>query len=546
MKKSESRKVGKSESRKVRPKMLMIMLASMLMVIGCQVLPAFAATKYASSAVNLQAIAWGTGGLPDTANAVWRFASSDGLDFDTLGATGYRNYGKTTLGAQLTNANQPGLSEGVMQPHQGALAFNGAANYLSISAAFPPITATSFTIVVWVRNLSNVASGIFDQRDGVDLCTIRLAYSANPFFTIRDNVGNLMFMDAGVALSSGTWHFLALTYSRSDSAKLYLDGAKIAALINNNTGNYTTGLTAIDVGRYNAANYANMDLAWMGIWNGTVLSSAQLSALRTATLPLGTAASPFPSVQSAIYAASAGDTILVQPGRYQETIVSAQVLKCWSAQEGSRAELYGAALPAAAGTVGATVSADNELRFLTFRGYIAAQGLLATATSDGSLFHHLEFDSCLNAVDFDSTASGDSLVNCTIDGASLPGSTGFRATTSSAVTVVVENCIFVNCATALTKAALQTLTEDHNDFFGNTSNYAAALHATDLTVNPQFRGSYVPHNIQMKLGLAIHSQAAPFDRVHIGVWFPLVNQLLAGGGRAWGGRGPWARTGGDK
>jgi len=42
----------------------------------------------------------------------WRLA--DGLDWDTTGAGEYRNYGSLDLATELTDVNQPGLTEGIL------------------------------------------------------------------------------------------------------------------------------------------------------------------------------------------------------------------------------------------------------------------------------------------------------------------------------------------------------------------------------------------------------------------------------------------------
>jgi hypothetical protein len=321
--------------------------------------------------------------------------------------------------------------------------------------------------------------------------------------------------------------------------------------VNNSTAKFTIG--AENSGG-SPTSFFNSDMAWVGIWNGTALIESQRDALYTALMPGGSVASPFPSLQSAVYQAAAGDTILIQPGRYQETVTIAKAFDyvgAATATFGSIPEFFGTNLPTAAGTVGLTNSADNEIGFLDVRGY-AAQGVLASSTSHGSLFHHLVVDSCLNGVDFDGAASGDSLINCVIDGASLTSATGFRATTSSAVTVVVENCIFVNTTTALTKATLQTLTEKNNDFYGNTTNYASALNATDLLFPPRFFGlnDYRVNRASRVLnkGLLIHSGVSPFNYLQgapdMGVWETMSMGLSSGGGKTTFGRDRkvWART----
>lgn len=515
--------------------------------------PTYAATVYVDASVNRHFDVWSVGGLPAQPSAEWRLASSDGIDYDTLGSTGYRNYGSTSLTTSLTDGNRPSLTEGLLQPHQGALAFNGSTNYLFIddATALDP-SNQSYSIAAWVRHPTGAGSdqivsknqaagdwpGFFFSTDGNGLVNMQ----------VTTTLANSMTATSVGSIENSRWSFVCGVYRYQalldDTAECYIDGVMDGQAVL--SIGQTTNTGTFRIGNYAAADYWEGEIAWVAIWDGTALTPTHIAALYSAMKPTGAVGLPYPTLQSAVYQASAGDTILVNPGRYQETVTIATAFDYIGAVAstfGDMPEFYGKDLPSAAGTVGFTVSADNEVGFVTFRGYTSAQGLLGTATSDGSLFHHLEFDSCLNAVDFDGMASGDSLVNCIIDGASLASATGFRATTSSAVTVVVENCIIVSTVTALTKAAAQTLTEDHNLFFGNGTNYASSLDGTDLIGDPTFRGGndyrLLPFSPALNNGLVIHSAVTPFSYwqpgPERGVW-EYQKQLAS-----YGEKGPWAR-----
>lgn len=477
---------------------------------------------------------WTTIGIP--APHYW-LRMGDGTTYD------YASYGSDVT-VSTTNVNAPGLTEGITAEGQRACDFDGTNDALTTDSLYNVQAKLTLSVWVYPEVVATTMEIVGKAESGAGYEMYMLAADSKIYFAVHDGTAYRTAVSDS-ALTINTWYHITGTFDAS-TVKLY-----VGKLLQATTGTMTDSLNPSVVNFPIGAN-ANVGPAYNLFWNGlitdvmlwkdTTFSAAQVSELDEFVTPLGIASIPYPTLQSAVYREMAGDTILVNDGRYQETVVIAKAfdyIGATSSSFGSIPEFYGAALPPEAGTVGATVSADNEIGFLTFRGYTAAQGLLGTSTSDGSLFHHLEFDSCLNAVDFDGAASGDSLINCTIDGGSLLLSTGFRATTSSAVTVIVENVIFVNTVTALTKAVAQTLTEDHNDFYNNTTDYAAALHSSDLLLNPFFFGDYRPHNKALRQGATIHSQTSPFDQIFIGVWpiLPLQignNARWGRVGRAWG------------
>jgi len=529
--------------------------AVLILIIGIGI-PTYAATWFADDGVNKRtSIVW-----PVTPSALWWLASTDGLDYDTLGATGYRNYGSTVLTAPLADVNRPGLTEGILQPDQGAVSFNGTTNYLQINSTGDLDPANeSYTVFAVVRaTTATGARAIFEKRlNTVSYRGVGIAASGGvpAFFATETVTTSEVIATAITNIGDSKWHTVAGVYKYSaagnDTAEIYIDGNLEATAVG--AIGATTNAAKVIVGAFStgSTNFWQGDIAMVAVWDGTALTATQITSIQSSLIPAGTTGDPFPTIQSAAYARAATDTIYVKPGRYQETVSLslAGAVLATNQTFGNIPELYGALLPAAAGNDGLTVTADNEIGFVTIRGY-GSQGLLASSTSDGSLFHHLEVDSCLNAVDFDGASSNDSLINCTIDGASIATSTGFRATTSSAVTVVVKNCIFVNTVTALTKAAAQTLTETHNDFYNNTTNYASALAASDLTVPPHFYSDddfrLLPGSPLFKRGEVIHSGASPFTYYQQGpepgVWEGMKPQPSDGEEtRKYGRVAPWAR-----
>jgi hypothetical protein len=539
--------------------------------------PTYASTLYVDSSVNkqLSAARYAAIGVVQP-NYEWRFVSSDGLDYDTLGSTGgYRNYGQTSLSTQVTDSNRPALTEGILQPHQGAETFNGSTNYLIGGDEIDIDSTKGFSIGTWVRipATSVTTSVIFDKRGltAVDDTPNNPGWafttrgdSQAVRFTVKSD--SFFLYSTTNKLNDDLWHYVSATLYKQAvgaSCSTFVDGVKVSGATlstlykNGGHAHNVTNSDPIAIGRRSvvASLYFGGDLALIQIWSNVSITHAEWQAIYAAQKSLGTVASPKPTIQSAIYAATAGDTILINSGRYQETVVNAKALDYVGATTpvfGSIPELYGAVLPAAAGTNGFTNSAKigsaGGLCYIDVRGY-SGLGIKCDATSDGTIVHHVVVDSCLNGIDFDGAAGGDSLINCVIDGGGITNATGFRATTSSAVTLVAMNNIIVNTKTAFTKAAAQTLTETNNDFYGNTTNYASALHATDLTYKPFFRGGndYRPQRFSRVLnaGTLIRLGVTPFNYVQnappIGVWDLMYSNNQSGQGNPGWARGSWGR-----
>ncbi len=495
----------------------LLILALVLMVVtsGCEIIntPAYATpniyvnnTKsyYVGSNNSTGATAWGAGGLPAQPNVEWRLA--DGLDWDTTGAGVYRNYGSTVLATGLIDGHRPALAEGILAKDQSALTFNGTNDHLYANDAteLNPV-ADDFGVLVWARWTSTThdkeITGKYNetgnQRSWV-IFTGENAWIGSFYVGLSDDgtsdVAHMKFYETTVAFNDGKWHQIGFTWI-SDVLVLYADGSS-AAITKIRDGVISaiysgTGLPRI--GSYiGTSNFFAGDIAWESYWQGAgTPTGGQVSAIYAAMNPTGSAALAYPSIQSADYNSAANSNILIAAGTYQETVSITKAFASVTAVDNgyaNRPVIFGSNLPASAGTTGLTVSALSKISYLDVRGFSTGTGVLADANSDGTLLHHMVVDSCLHGVDFDGSASSDSMVNCDIDGAGIALSTGFRATTSTVVALYVIDCIFVNTATALTKAALQSLIESYNDFYGNTLNYAGALDASDLLVNPLFGG----------------------------------------------------------
>lgn len=474
-------------------------------------------------------------------------------------------YDYTTKGSAAdvtawTDGNAPGLAEGLLTNDQSGASFDGVNDYLTKDVADPPITSNSFTIMAVARCTGPNATGsgiqsLFNQRDDGATCLVQLAINRTstgfPQATFRSATGVIQQLNGVETLVDSEWHVLAMTAQDGgeDSLRFFVDGVLVASAINNQPDDYTTSLDYVAVGRNRGGGvdegFLVGDHCWLGIWNGTVLTTAQVSTVTTALMPTGASGDPYASLQSAVHQGAAGDTILIADGRYQETVTVAKAFDYIGASVttfGSWPEFYGTDLIAASGNDGFIVSADNEIGYLTIRGYYKAGGI-GVQSSSTALFHHIEIDSCLTGFDFGATT--DTLAQSTIDGALL--GSGVGALKDGANTSVMLNTIIYNCVTGSNESA-GTLGGGYNNYFGNTTNYASMSALTgDMAVNPRFFNStgndYRVRNNQLKNGTPFHSQAAPFTQVYIGAWFPVNNLNIADGGGSHGGRSGNAREG---
>jgi hypothetical protein len=508
----------------------MIMMI-MMMVLNCPLSVVNAATGYVSSAMDHRsAIAWGTGGLPDTADVIWWLG--DGVDYDTNSTGTFYNYGESDLAAGLSIVNAPGLTENISAPHNSACSFDGTNDMLQVNdaAALSP-GAEDFGAFVWVRL---PLGGAIDRL----IFSNRLSGSSEWFIAVNSGTANftVWLSDDGSddaahtkkyattgTYQDGEWHLAGFTWV-SDVLTIYVDGdevtvtmvadAAISSIYSSATAKPTIGARSDGVGAFQG------DIGWAAYWEGShTPTGTEVTFLFDAMSPDGSSGDPYPSIQAAAYQQAAGDTILIETGTYRETVTISKAFDYIGGQLGSRTggqmpELYGAALPSAAGTVGMTISAKTELGFLDVRGFTTAQGLLADGSSDGSLFHHLVIDSCLTAVNLNGACDNDSLVNCTLDGAGISSSTGVLKD-GAAGTVVVENCLVVNCAVGLNKST-GTIGGGNNDFFANSADYSGMSALTgDMSFVPHFRGGndyrLMPGDRLNELGILIHSGLSGFS-----------------------------------
>ena len=480
-------------------------------------------------------------------SAEWRLA--DGLDWDTTSAGVYRNYGDSTLATGLTDVSQPGLSESIIAPHQSAAAFDGANDYLQIDdGSILNVSVNHFSLFALFRstevNRLRIIASKYASLENQRNYRFQLSDAgALSVFVSKDGI-NLTTVNDALNRHDGKWYYAGFTWA-GDSLRLYSNGAQVAKVayadsMYSNTSNFYIG-------------YSYAALPWLGdialaqVWKGTALTGVQVDSLYDAYMPTGAVSLPYPSWQSAVHQATAGDAIYGKAGRYQETVSITKniTFAAFDSSFGNRPEFYGAGLPSTSGVTALTVQDTSWFSYLDIRGYYKAAGgaIYADSTSDNSLFDHIVVDSCLIGFRFRGSANSDSVFNCTLDGASLAGGVGFQEINGSAGTLAtlrVKNNIVVNYATGVdtVKDGNTTFTWDGNyNCFYNVSATDIAIGINSLSVNPRYRvaNDYRPNNPRLNArGLTWRVYSVP----DLGAWgFNIslpYNARLAWGRARWG------------
>ena len=249
-------------------------------------------------------------------SAEWRLA--DGLDWDTTSAGVYRNYGDSTLATGLTDVNRPGLSESIIAPHQSAAAFDGANDYLQIDdGSILNVSVNHFSLFALFRStevnqLRIIASKYVSLENQRNYRFQLSDTGALSVYASKDGI-NLTTVNDALNHHDGKWYYAGFTWA-GDSLRLYSNGAQVAKVayadsMYSNTSNFYIG-------------YSYAALPWLGdialaqVWKGTALTGVQVDSLNDAMFPTGAVSIPYPSWQSAVHQATAGDAIYGKAGRY--------------------------------------------------------------------------------------------------------------------------------------------------------------------------------------------------------------------------------------
>lgn len=475
----------------------------------------------------------------------WRFA--DGIDWDTTGAGVYRNYGSMTLGTGLTDVNQPGLTEGIMSPDQAAVHFDGINDRLRVNDLdLLGFDESSFSVIAVIKYESPSYTPICCKKQSETNTSAGWAlwtYGNQILFYVADGTDAAT---ASISTSKNAWYFVAGTWDWSQKkATLYINGSSdsdIDASVDaiTNPYNFKIGLNGA------SSHYYSGDVALLQIWDSTVLSAAQIDSLYTSLTPTGTYSLPYPSFQSAVQQASTGDTLLMMPGRYRETVLIGKsvVVLSQDLNFGERAELHGSDLPAASGSTGLTIRGAAEVGYIDVRGYCntVGYGIYADSTSDSSILHHITFDSCRNSIGFFGSAESDSVINCTIDAEGLENSAGIITIDSEETgtfSLVFINNIITRTDTGIIVTASFDVETGFNNLWDNCENYSGITPgAGSISLPPSFSGTdnyqLLPWSRMRERGMNTRFNCLG-RRVDIGSWED-ANSTVA---REFG---PWGRT----
>lgn len=438
-------------------------------------------------------------------DAEWRFA--DGLDWDTTGAGVYRNFGSATLSTGLTDVNRPGLSEGILSKWQTGLSFDGVNDHLYINDnSVLDTDEDDLTVAAWVTTYQlGTTTSVIAKKDGTDQSDPGWRLLLGSFGSkwswgsISDGSDIVTALDTSNAVIDKWYYVVGVFEWSTKTASLYTDGVFRASNSNVNVDGIGTDPGAnLTIGHISSAYRHQGNIALVQVWTEKALTAAQIDSLYSAMCPVGSISMPFPSVQSAIYQASSSDSILLLPGRYCETVQVIKELTILASDNtfDNRPELFGASLPSAAGAICLNISDEAELGYITIRGYHSAggYGVYADSASDGSILHHLTVDSCLNGVGFYGSSIGDSLVNCTIDGAELANSTGvltIDGAETGTVSLVMYNNILCRSTAGIVVSDSFSVTADYNLFWENDQDTSGLAYGThDMLSNPRFSNQY--------------------------------------------------------
>ncbi len=336
--------------------------------------------EYSNSSGGLEAIIvtdndtieWGEGNI----NALPLFCNPDSGDF-TLA----ENSPCIGAGEGGANIGAQGIGCGYISIDNLALRFDGHNDYVSFNENI--ITSTILTIEAWAK-MDGRGGGdmelnsIFQQRDdetGDNRSAVVLTAEnadGNVASTIRSNTGSADVV-ASPSPDYGEWHHYTVVVDTT-ALYLYLDGILLDSTTNTQTGDYTTSIDYIDIGRH---SYSGLDQGFfdglldeiqiwnvarsqaviqadmyrelsgdepglVGYWsfnegagetaqdysansNDGVISGAEwalsnIPMFGQDSITLIIVPNDQPTIQAGINFATQGDTVLVMPGHYIENI----------------------------------------------------------------------------------------------------------------------------------------------------------------------------------------------------------------------------------
>lgn len=477
----------------------------------------FAATVYVNPSKSYYISTWNPGtGVGDSiaidsANAEWRFGNR-ACGYDTSGGMHWVNYGKTAITLDLGSTLTPALAEGILGPNQSAVTFATTTERLTATSATPlQVTTGSVSVEAWLMQTQYIATtnkAVCGKRTSTTANTagwMLSSYLGSPQFHIGNgSVGAYAGVNSSKPMFVWT-HFVGVRDTAdaagTDGLYVYRDG------VLQDTTQFTeisiTSTAKFTIGNINSTSTTNIigSVAIVRVWIDKVLTQAQVDSLY-AHRPTGTTTLAYPSLQSAIRQAGNNtgfNTISLASGNYCETVTvfnDSVTIQASTPVYGSRPVFLGGNLPAASAGSGFTAPigfyvpiGPISISDIDIRGYYLAQGVYADSASDGSRFDYLLLDSCLLGMRMYGSATGDTVINCTIDGANLASSYGLRTIDGEGTANLYWlNNIVTRCTNGLTVTPNFTVTANYNDVYANTTQYSGlTAGAYDLDTDPVFK-----------------------------------------------------------
>lgn len=166
----------------------------------------------------------------------------------TVASAGKRDNAEGTSGRDLTEVGTLTSATGnIVTTSDGAYqSSSGASNYLTFT---PNMGTGAFTIEGWIyASAYSISEVLVSSFNATNYYQIAVDSSDNTRLRIEVNPSDGTTTGYITAPSTGTWHYIAVTYDRSgtNSVKVYLNGAPVTYTItggtNTRTGTMTDGL----------------------------------------------------------------------------------------------------------------------------------------------------------------------------------------------------------------------------------------------------------------------------------------------------------------
>ncbi|MBI4903539.1 MAG: choice-of-anchor D domain-containing protein [Acidobacteria bacterium] len=214
------------------------------------------------------------------------------------------NEGSGAVTSNLVNGNTAFFSGSAIpawNPADPSITFRGGASGNSFlnagtDAVFDRMPVNRFTIVAKINVATPGAYGIAEKNDGnsADGFLFGMEASGDLKLTVEKS-SNIRVLATGGAIRTGQWMQVAVTWDgnvgTAAAGRLYVNGVEQSKVVNNN-GSGTLGFAAatnqpfrIGSGSFDSLGSMNGKMAYLAVYNGRILSSAEMTQL-DARLPI--------------------------------------------------------------------------------------------------------------------------------------------------------------------------------------------------------------------------------------------------------------------